>query len=181
MLRQPPGSTRSATLVPYTTLCRSAAAASATCPASAPASTTLRSRWCCGSCVAAAKGRCRCGEAPLTPRQPGIGHDRGNCPPTTGVPTMNPTHTDNLKSNLGEASDHLKQAAGHASDAFRSAASVAGDEARLGKAQVKADLADSALSGIAAMEEGAGAAREQGDQLPVQGQGPVDGAADLMG
>src|SRR3546814_5792120 len=97
----------------------------------------------CGSCVATAKAPCRCGEAPLTPRQPGIGHDRGNCPPTTGVPTMNPTHTDNLKSNLGEASDHLKQAAGHASDAFRSAASVAGDEARLGKAQVKADLARS--------------------------------------
>src|SRR3546814_7333062 len=77
---------------------------------------------CSSDLVAAAKGRCRCGEAPLTPRQPGIGQDRGNCPPTTGVPTMNPTHTDNLKSNLGEASDHLKQAAGHASDAFRSAA-----------------------------------------------------------
>src|SRR3546814_12750056 len=74
-------------------------------------------------------------DLPLTPRQPGIGQDRGNCPPTTGVPTMNPTHTDNLKSNLGEASDHLKQAAGHASDAFRSAASVAGDEARLGSSE----------------------------------------------
>ena len=93
---------------------------------------------------------------------------------------MNPTHTDNLKSNLGEASDHLKQAAGHAGDAFRSAASVAGDEARLGKAQVKADLADSALSGIAAMEEGAGAAREQVDQLMVKGQDLVDSAADLI-
>src|SRR3546814_15160310 len=87
---------------------------------------------------------------------------------------MNPTHTDNLKSNLGEASDHLKQAAGHASDAFRSAASVAGDEARLGKAQVKADLPDSALSGIAAMEEGSGAPRAQDDKLMVKGQDPVD-------
>src|SRR3546814_3501958 len=119
-------------------------------------------------------------DLPLTPRQPGIGQDRGNCPPTTGVPTMNPTHTDNLKSNLGEASDHLKKAAGHASDAFRSAASVAGDEARLGKAQVKADLADSALSGIAAMEEGAGAAREQVDQRMGRGQDLVASAADLI-
>ena len=73
---------------------------------------------------------------------------------------MTPTATENLKSNLGEAGSHLKHAAGHAGEAIRSAASVAGDEARLGKAQVKSDLADSALAGIAALEEGGGAARE---------------------
>ena len=93
---------------------------------------------------------------------------------------MNPTHTDNLKTNLGQASDHLKQAAGHASEAVRGAASVAGDEMRLGKAQVKSNLADSALSGIAALEEGAGAAREQVDQLMDKGRDLVDSAADLI-
>jgi ElaB/YqjD/DUF883 family membrane-anchored ribosome-binding protein len=93
---------------------------------------------------------------------------------------MNPTHTDNLKSNLGEASDHLKQAASHASDAIRGAASIAGDEVRLGKAQVKSDLADGALSGIAALEEGAGAAREQVAQLMDKGRDLVDSAADLI-
>ena len=93
---------------------------------------------------------------------------------------MNPTHTDNLKSNLGDAGSHLKQAASHASDALRSAASVAGDEARLGKAQVKSDLADGALSGIAAFEEGTGAAREQVDQLMDKGRDLIDSAADLI-
>jgi len=93
---------------------------------------------------------------------------------------MSPTHTDNLKSNLGEAGAHLKQAASHASDALRSAASVAGDEARLGKAQVKAELADGALSGIAAFEEGAGAAGEQVDALMDKGRDLVESAADLI-
>jgi ElaB/YqjD/DUF883 family membrane-anchored ribosome-binding protein len=93
---------------------------------------------------------------------------------------MNPTHTDHLKSNLGEAGDHLKQAASHANDAIRSAASIAGDEVRLGRANVKSELADSALSGIAALEEGAGAAREQVDQLMDKGRDLVDSAADLI-
>ena len=93
---------------------------------------------------------------------------------------MNPTHTDNLKSNLGEAGAHLKQAASHANDALRSAASVVGDEARLGKANVKSELADGALSGIAALEESGGAAREQVDQLMDKGRDLVDSAADLI-
>lgn len=93
---------------------------------------------------------------------------------------MSPTHTDNLKSNLGEAGDHLKHAASHANDAIRSAASVAGDEARLGRAQVKADLADSALSGISALEEGGDAAREQVDQLMDKSRDLVESAADLI-
>jgi ElaB/YqjD/DUF883 family membrane-anchored ribosome-binding protein len=93
---------------------------------------------------------------------------------------MNPTHTDNLKSNLGEASDHIKQAASHASDAFRSAASVAGDEARLGKAQVKADLADSALSGIAALEQAGAASREQMDALMDKSRDLIDSASELI-
>lgn len=93
---------------------------------------------------------------------------------------MTPTATENLKSNLGEAGSHLKHAAGHAGEAIRSAASVAGDEARLGKAQVKSDLADSALAGIAALEEGGGAAREQVDALMDKGRDLVDSAADLI-
>ena len=70
---------------------------------------------------------------------------------------MSPSATDNMKSNLGQTGGHLKDAAGHAGDALKGAASAAGDEMRLGKAQVKGDLADSALSGIAALEQ-AGAA-----------------------
>jgi ElaB/YqjD/DUF883 family membrane-anchored ribosome-binding protein len=93
---------------------------------------------------------------------------------------MSPTHTDNLKSNLGDAGSHLKQAAGHAGDAIRNAAGVAADEARLGKAQVKSELADGALSGIAAMEEGGGAAREQVDMLMDKGRDLIDSAADLI-
>ena len=93
---------------------------------------------------------------------------------------MSPTSTDAMKSNLGEAGAHLKQAASDAGAAIRSAAGVAGDELRLGKANVKADLADSALAGIAAMEEGGGAAREQVDALMDKGRDLIDSAADLI-
>ena len=64
----------------------------------------------------------------------------------------NPTATDALKSNLGEAGTHLKQAAAAASEAIRGAAGSAGDELKLGKANLKSELADSALAGIAAAE-----------------------------
>ena len=63
------------------------------------------------------------------------------------------TNTDALKTNLGEAGTHLKQAAVAAGDALKSAASAAGDEMRLGKAQMKSELADGALAGIAAGEQ----------------------------
>ncbi|WP_226467684.1 hypothetical protein [Luteimonas panaciterrae] len=93
---------------------------------------------------------------------------------------MNPTASENFKSNLGEAGTHLKDAASHASETLRNAASAAGDEARLGRAQLKADLADGALSGIAALEEGGAAAREQVDALLDKGRDLIDSAADLI-
>ena len=93
---------------------------------------------------------------------------------------MTPTHTDNLKSNLAEAGGHLKQAAADAGDAMRGAASAAGDEVRLGKAHLKADLADSALAGLAALEEDGAAAGEQVDVLLDKGRDLIDSAADLI-
>ncbi|MGH8031794.1 MAG: hypothetical protein ACREO8_05350 [Luteimonas sp.] len=93
---------------------------------------------------------------------------------------MNPTATETMKSNLGEAGSHLKDAANHAGEAIRSAAAQIGGETRVGKAQVTADLADSALAGIAAFEEGGSAAREQVDQLMDKGRDLIDSAADLI-
>ena len=93
---------------------------------------------------------------------------------------MNPTATDTLKNNLGEAGAHLKQAAGAAGDAIKGAASAAGDEARLGKAQMKAELADGALSGIAALENAGAASMEQVDQLMDKGRDLIESAADLV-
>lgn len=88
--------------------------------------------------------------------------------------------TDAMKSNLGEAGSHLKQAASAAGDAIRSAASAAGGEMKLGKAQVKAELADGALAGIAAGEQLGGAAGEQMDALMEKGRDLVDSAAELI-
>lgn len=93
---------------------------------------------------------------------------------------MNPTATDQVKSNLGEAGSHIKSAAGAASEAVRNAAGAAGDELRLGKAGVKAELADSALAGIAAAEQGGAAAREQVDALMDKGRDLIDSAAELI-
>ena len=59
---------------------------------------------------------------------------------------MSPTHTDNLKTNLSEAGGHLKQAATDTAEAVRGAASAAGEEIRLGRANLKADLADGLLT-----------------------------------
>jgi len=91
-----------------------------------------------------------------------------------------PTNTDQLKGNLGEAGSHLKSAAGAASDAVRGAASAAGDELRLGKANVKAELSDSALAGLAAAEVGGAAAKEQVDALMDKGRDLLDSASDLI-
>lgn len=93
---------------------------------------------------------------------------------------MSPTSTDHLKSNLGEAGSHLRDAAGHAGQALKGAATNAGDEVRLGKAQVKADLADSALAGIAAAEHAAAAGGEQVDALMDKGRDLIESASDLI-
>lgn len=94
--------------------------------------------------------------------------------------SVSPTSTENLKSNLGETGAHLKQAAGHAGDAVKGAASAAGDEMRLGKAQMKSELAEGALSGLAAMEQAGAASREQVDQLLDKGRDLIESAADLI-
>ena len=83
-----------------------------------------------------------------------------------------PTSTQDLKDNLANAGAHLKAAAG--------AAGSAGDELKLGKANVKAELADSALSGLAAAESGGAAAKEQVDALMDKGRDLVDSAAELI-
>ena len=92
----------------------------------------------------------------------------------------NSTASDALKSNLGEAGSHLKQAAVAGGDAIKGAATAAGDEMRLGKATMKAELADSALAGIAAAEALPPATREQVDALMDKGRDLVDSAAELI-
>ena len=93
---------------------------------------------------------------------------------------MSPTSTENMKDNLSEAGSHLKYAAGAAGEAIRGAASAAGDELRLGRANVKAELAESGLAGLAAAELGGEAAREQMDALMDKGRDLVDSAAELI-
>ena len=90
------------------------------------------------------------------------------------------TNTDALKSNLGEAGTHLKQATVAAGDALKGAASAASDEMKLGKAQMKSELADGALAGIAAGENLGGAASEQVDALMDKGRDLIDSAAELI-
>jgi ElaB/YqjD/DUF883 family membrane-anchored ribosome-binding protein len=90
------------------------------------------------------------------------------------------TASGSLKANLGQAGSHLKQAASHAGVSIKGAASAAGDELRLGKAQVKSELADSALSGIAAAEQAAAASREQMDVLMDKGRDLIDSASELI-
>jgi ElaB/YqjD/DUF883 family membrane-anchored ribosome-binding protein len=85
-----------------------------------------------------------------------------------------------LKTNLGQAGAHLKQAAGHAGVALKGAASAAGDEMRLGRANVKSELAESALSGIAAAEVATAAGREQVDALMDKGRDLIESASDLI-
>ena len=91
-----------------------------------------------------------------------------------------PTSTQDLKDNLADAGAHLKAAAGAAGEALRGAGGAAGDELRLGRANVKAELADSALSGLAAAELSGEAAREQMDALMDKGRDLIDSAADLI-
>lgn len=93
---------------------------------------------------------------------------------------MSPTATDNIKNTLGEAGNRLKAAASEAGTAVKDAASAAGDEVRLGKAQVKAQLADGALAGITALEQAGAASREQVDALMDKGRDLVESAAELI-
>lgn len=93
---------------------------------------------------------------------------------------MNGNSNDSLKSQLGEAGSQLRQAAADAGAALKGAAGAAGDELRLGKANVKADLADGALAGLAAAEQASGVAREQVDALMDKGRDLVDSAAELI-
>lgn len=93
---------------------------------------------------------------------------------------MSPTSTENLKHNIGDAGSHLKKAAHDAGEAIKDAANVAGDELKLGKANVKADLADSALSGLSALEDLGEAGREQFDHVLDKSRDLVDSAADLI-
>ena len=91
-----------------------------------------------------------------------------------------PTSTQDLKDNLADAGAHLKAAAGAAGEALRGATGAAGDELRLGRANVKAELADSALSGLAAAELSGEAAREQMDALMDKGRDLIESAAELI-
>ena len=93
---------------------------------------------------------------------------------------MTPTSTDNMNPTPGQPAAHHRGAPPDAGTALRSAAGVAGDELKLGQAAVKADLADSALAGIAAFEEGGAAAKEQMDALMDKGRDLIDSAADLI-
>jgi ElaB/YqjD/DUF883 family membrane-anchored ribosome-binding protein len=94
--------------------------------------------------------------------------------------TTGTTGTASLKANLGQAGSHLKQAAGHAGVALKGAASAAGDEMRVGKANVKSELAESALSGIAAAEVATAAGREQVDALMDKGRDLLESASELI-
>jgi ElaB/YqjD/DUF883 family membrane-anchored ribosome-binding protein len=93
---------------------------------------------------------------------------------------MSPTNTENLKEHLGEAGSHLQSAATAAGGAIKGATGAAGDELRIGKANVKAELSDTALSGLAAAEFGGAAAKEQVDALMDKGKDLVDSAAELI-
>ena len=89
-------------------------------------------------------------------------------------------NSDGMKAQLGEAGGYMKQAAIDTGDALRNAASAAADELRLGKANVKADLADGALAGHSAAESAGGAAREQMDVLMDKGRDLIDSASELI-
>ncbi|MDQ3287946.1 MAG: hypothetical protein M3Q42_06730 [Pseudomonadota bacterium] len=93
---------------------------------------------------------------------------------------MNPTSTEAMKNNLNEAGSHLRQAARDSGDAVKGAAGAAGEELRLGRANLKADLADTALAGIAAAEQAGTAAGEQVDVLMEKGRDLIESAAELV-
>jgi ElaB/YqjD/DUF883 family membrane-anchored ribosome-binding protein len=93
---------------------------------------------------------------------------------------MSPTATETMTDNLGDAGTHLKQAASAAGDALKGVATAAGDEARLGKAQMKSELADGALAGLSALENAGAASMEQVDVLMDKGRDLIESASDLI-
>jgi ElaB/YqjD/DUF883 family membrane-anchored ribosome-binding protein len=95
-------------------------------------------------------------------------------------PDNNGRATENVKADLGEAGQHFKGAAVAAGDAIKGAATAAGDEMRLGKAQMKAELADGTLSSISAAENLGAASREQVDAIMDKGRDLIDSAAELI-
>jgi ElaB/YqjD/DUF883 family membrane-anchored ribosome-binding protein len=88
--------------------------------------------------------------------------------------------TGAFTANLAEAGGSLKQAAVDTGEALVNAAVAAGEELRVGKANLKADLADSAIAGIAAAEVAGGAAREQVDVLMDKGRDLIESASELI-
>ena len=86
----------------------------------------------------------------------------------------------NVKDNLSEAGGHLKQAASYAGDSVKGAAAAAGDELRLGKANLKAELADGAVSTLNAAEQIGAAAKEQMDVLMDKSRDMIDSTAELI-
>lgn len=91
-----------------------------------------------------------------------------------------PSATDALKSNLGEAGTHLKESAAAASETLKGAARLSGDDFKLGKAELKAGLADTGLAALAAAEALPPATREQVDMLMEKGEDLIDSAAELI-
>ena len=96
------------------------------------------------------------------------------------MPDNNGRATDAVKSDLGEAGTHFKQAAVAAGDALKGAATAAGDEMRLGKATMKAELADGAIASLSAGENLGAATGEQVDMLMDKGRDLIDSAAELI-
>lgn len=90
------------------------------------------------------------------------------------------TGTGAFKSNLSDAGSSLKQAAADSGDALMNAAAAAGDELRVGRANLKAGLADTALASIAAAEVAGSAAREQVDEMMDKGRDLIESAAELI-
>lgn len=85
-----------------------------------------------------------------------------------------------MKENLSDAGGHLKQAAIHASDSMKSAASAAGEELKLGRTNMKSELADGAQAGKAAAGQMGAAAKEQMDVVMDKGRDMLDSAAELI-
>ncbi len=94
--------------------------------------------------------------------------------------SMSPTASENVKGNLSETGSHIMQAASATGEAIKGAAAAAGDELRLGKATLKAELADGALAGITAMENLGSATSEQMDVLMEKSRDVIDSAAELI-
>ena len=88
--------------------------------------------------------------------------------------------SNTIKDNLSEAGGHFKQAAVAAGDALKGAATAAGDEARLGKATMKAELADGTLKTMDAAGQAGDAAMQQMDVLMDKGRDLIESASELV-